>query len=239
MEFPLGNPTETGVQHETHQIALSRAGCSSDVPIAVFAGQEALSQPKPEYQAGSSPLATEADVSSNNQSKSAADDAGGIRRRWMYFERLRQLPTVCCVKALPQTDWTSPDHQGTDSLSSRALPAAHFDQHAELANQRRDDRKRWISSPTISSHDPPMPSGICMEQMKPERGSSFRRTKRPRRDEYATSEHLLDDVAGRQGEVALIDGDSKEDHQHRGAGYTWSTSRARARLSVNGRFTEP
>ena len=185
------------------------------------------------YQAGASPLAGEAMYQTTNPKAPPMTQAEFDRSRQIYFERCAGCHGVLRKGATGKP--LTPDltqAKGTDYLKvfiAYGSPAGmpNWQTSGEMTAQEVDMMARYIQ------HDPPMPPEFGMPEMKATWKVIVPPEQRPKRkmNNY-NIENIFSTTLRDTGEVALIDGDTKQIINVVKTGYAVHISR----LSASGRY---
>jgi nitrite reductase (NO-forming)/hydroxylamine reductase len=192
-----------------------------------------VSQPEMNYQAGGSPLANEAMYQSTNPKAPAMTQAEFDKARQIYFERCAGCHGVLRKGATGKP--LTPDitlGKGTDYLKvfiAYGSPAGmpNWQTSGEFDEKTVDLMARYVQQ------DPPQPPEWGMEQMKQSWKVIVPPEKRPTKkmNSYNIS-NIFSTTLRDAGEVALIDGDTKQIISIIKTGYAVHISR----LSASGRY---
>ena len=204
--------------------------------LALAAGaqeKKGVTQPEMNYQAGTSPLANEPMVQSTNPKAPQISQAEFEGARKIYFERCAGCHGVLRKGATGKA--LTPDltvAKGTDYLKifiAYGSPAGmpNWQTSGELTEAQVDLMARYIQ------HEPPMPPEFGMEQMKATWKVIVAPAQRPtRKMNNYNIENIFSTTLRDTGEVALIDGDTKQIINIVKTGYAVHISRT----SASGRY---
>ncbi len=192
-----------------------------------------LTQPEANYQAGSSPLATEPMVQSVNPKAPPMTQAEFDVARKIYFERCAGCHGVLRKGATGKP--LTPDltvEKGTDYLKvfiAYGSPAGmpNWQTSGEMTEKEVDLMARYIQ------HEPPVPPEFSLADMKATWKVVVPPEKRPKKkmNNYNIA-NIFSTTLRDAGEVALIDGDTKEIISILKTGYAVHISR----MSASGRY---
>ena len=195
--------------------------------------QKAISPAEKNYQAGTSPLAAEAMVQSTNPKAPPMAQAEFDSARKIYFERCAGCHGVLRKGATGKP--LTPDitvGKGTDYLKvfiAYGSPAGmpNWQTSGDLTEQQVDMMARYIQ------HEPPTPPEWSMADMKSTWKVSVPPAARPKKkmNDY-NLENIFSTTLRDSGEVALIDGDTKQIISIVKTGYAVHISRT----SASGRY---
>ena len=195
--------------------------------------KKSVSQPEMNYQAGTSPLVTEPMVQSTNPKAPPMTQAEFDAARKIYFERCAGCHGVLRKGATGKP--LTPDitvGKGTDYLKvfiAYGSPAGmpNWQTSGELSEQQVDMMARYIQ------HEPPTPPEWSMADMKSTWKVLVPPEARPKKkmNNYKI-ENIFSTTLRDSGEVALIDGDSKQIITIVKTGYAVHISRT----SASGRY---
>ncbi len=204
--------------------------------LALAAGaqdKKGVTQPEMNYQAGTSPLANEPMVQSTNPKAPQISQAEFEGARKIYFERCAGCHGVLRKGATGKA--LTPDltvAKGTDYLKifiAYGSPAGmpNWQTSGELTEAQVDLMARYIQ------HEPPMPPEFGMEQMKATWKVIVAPAQRPtRKMNNYNVQNIFSTTLRDTGEVALIDGDTKQIINIVKTGYAVHISRT----SASGRY---
>jgi len=203
-------------------------------PFAALAQEKkGVTEPELKYQAGSSPLAAEAMYQANNPKAPPMTQAEFDRARQIYFERCAGCHGVLRKGATGKP--LTPDltqGKGTDYLKvfiAYGSPAGmpNWQTSGEMDEKTVDLMARYIQ------HDPPVPPEFGLADMKKTWKVIVPPAQRPKKkmNNY-NIENIFSTTLRDTGEVALVDGDTKQIINIVKTGYAVHISR----MSAGGRY---
>jgi len=226
-------PSRTKVTRALHAMPVALSVLLASAPLHAQEATKHSTQPEINYQAGSSPLATEPMYQSSNPKAPPMTQAEFDTGRQIYFQRCAGCHGVLRKGATGKP--LTPDitlGKGTDYLKvfiSYGSPAGmpNWLTSGELNEKQVDVMARYIQQ------DPPQPPEFGMEQMKATWKVLVEPAQRPKKkmNNY-NIENIFSTTLRDAGEVALIDGDSKKIINVIKTGYAVHISR----MSASGRY---
>ena len=213
--------------------AVTLVALASLVSVGIAQDKKTVTQPEMNYQAGTSPLASEPMVQSLNPKAPPMTQAEFDQARKIYFERCAGCHGVLRKGATGKP--LTPDltvGKGTDYLKifiAYGSPAGmpNWQTSGEMSEKEVDLMARYIQ------HDAPQPPEWGMEDMKKTWKVLIPPAQRPTKKMNSYNiDNIFSTTLRDTGEVALIDGDSKQIINIVKTGYAVHISR----MSASGRY---